>query len=400
MNQELVELNQSLHSITVFRNILNNSVIRALLKFFSAYEEGEKLSLQIDLYSEFVNGLYAETSDLSDFVLNLVTNDENFYIKKVAAEKKISSSVEDCVKNELVVLGKLAALKSETVIDAMGFQGFLPKWEVSDIDLSEEYFDRLRNIKKYGYGIYSKYHMFYVKDEQLVPVKHPDPITLKDLIGYQVERKQIIDNTRALVQGRPAANVLLFGDAGTGKSSTVKAVANEFKNEGLRIVEIRKEQLWEIPAITDELNSVPLKFILFIDDLSFNKGDDNFSTLKAILEGSVSARSRNVVIYATSNRRHLVKESFSDREGDDIHRNDTMQETISLSERFGLKVTFGKPDKRCYLEIVRALAEKEGIKMPADELDMLAERFALEKSGRSARGARQFIDSLLSKMDE
>ena len=160
---------------------------------------------------------------------------------------------------------------------------------------------------------------------------------------------------------------------------------------------MRKEQLHAIPAILDELNTNPLKFILFIDDLSFQKDDDNFSALKAILEGSVSAKSRNVVIYATSNRRHLIKESFSDRDGDDIHRNDTMQEIISLSERFGIQVTFQKPNKEIYLGIVRHLAEEKGVKMDADELDMLAERFALGRGGRSARAATQFIDGLLAK---
>lgn len=397
MNKDLIELNHRLHSVTVFRNILNDGVVKAFLELLEACEENKGTTVLIDKYSAFVNRLYAETDNLSDYVLNLVNNDENVYIKKVAAEKEIPNVLENCVKNELEVFGSLASLKPEEVTTVVGFGGFLPKWQVSDINIAEDYFTRIKNIKKYGYGIYSKYHMFYVKDEKLVPVKHPDPITLDDLIGYSYEREQIINNTVALLHDKPAANALLFGDAGTGKSSTVKAVANEFKSEGLRIVEIRKEQLWEIPIITEELNSVPLKFILFIDDLSFNKGDDNFSTLKAILEGSVSARSRNVIIYATSNRRHLIKETFSDREGDDVHRNDTMQETISLSERFGLRVSFGKPDKKCYLEIVKALMKKEGLEMPEEETDILAERFALEKGGRSARGARQFVDSLLAK---
>ena len=159
----------------------------------------------------------------------------------------------------------------------------------------------------------------------------------------------------------------------------------------------RKEQLHQIPGVLDELNSNPLKFILFIDDLSFQKDDDNFSALKAILEGSVAARSRNVVIYATSNRRHLVKESFSDRDGDDVHRNDTMQEIISLSERFGIQITFQKPNKQTYLGIVRHLAEEAGIELPEGELEARAERFVLGRGGRSARAARQFVDGLIAE---
>ena len=195
---------------------------------------------------------------------------------------------------------------------------------------------------------------------------------------------------------RQASNVLLSGDAGTGKSSSVKAIANEFRDQGLRIIEIRKDQLRDIPVIIDSLSKNPLKFILFIDDLSFAKDDDNFGALKAILEGSVSARANNIVIYATSNRRHLVKESFSDREGDDVHRNDTVQELISLSERFGLSITFSKPNKDEYLDIVRGLAKLRGLDMPEEELEKEAERYAVGRSGRSARAAKQFIDKMLS----
>ena len=215
-------------------------------------------------------------------------------------------------------------------------------------------------------------------------------------MDYEQERKVIVDNTKALLCGKPAANILLTGDAGTGKSSTVKAVGNALFGDGLRIIEVRKDQLRAIPKILDELSSNPLKFVLFIDDLSFLKDDDNFNALKAVLEGSVTAKSKNVVIYATSNRRHIIKEKFSDREGDDVHRNDTMQELVSLSERFGIHVTFSKPSKNTFLHIVRSLAEKNGIDLPSDELELRAERFALERGGRSARLARQFIDGLLS----
>ena len=208
-------------------------------------------------------------------------------------------------------------------------------------------------------------------------------------------KKIILDNTKALLEGRAAANILLTGDAGTGKSSTVKAVVNELHKEGLRIIEVHKEQLCEIPVILDELLDNPLKFILFIDDLSFQKDDDNFSALKAILEGSVSAKSKNVVIYSTSNRRHLVKEKFSDREGDDVHFNDTVQEIISLSDRFGIHITFNKPNKETYLDIVRSLADKKGIKCDTVELERKAEQFALEKGSRSARAAKQFVENMI-----
>ena len=239
--------------------------------------------------------------------------------------------------------------------------------------------------------------MFYADDKgNIIPVHHPDKTRLCDLVDYESERQIVIDNTRALLAGKPAANILLTGDAGTGKSSTVKAVANALYPEGLRIIEVRKNQLSIVPKILDVLACNPLKFILFIDDLSFSGNDDNYSALKAVLEGSVSAKSHNVVIYATSNRRHMIKERFSDREGDDVHHNDTMQELLSLSERFGIHVTFSKPGKETYLLIVRKLAQAKGIRMDTAELEKRAEQFALARGGRSARLAGQFTDELLA----
>ena len=240
--------------------------------------------------------------------------------------------------------------------------------------------------------------MFYMDEQDnIVPVHNPDRTELSQLVDYERERQIIVDNTRALLVGKPAANILLTGDAGTGKSSTVKAVANALWKDGLRLIEVRKDQLRAIPKILDELSENPLKFVLFIDDLSFLKDDDNFNALKAVLEGSVTAKSQNIVIYATSNRRHIIKEKFSDREGDDIHHNDTIQELISLSERFGIHITFSKPNKETFLKIVRHLANEHELEMPQEELDAQAERFALERGGRSARLARQFVDGLLSK---
>ena len=227
-----------------------------------------------------------------------------------------------------------------------------------------------------------------------MPVKHPDCQMLDQLFGYERERDLIIRNTRALVDGTGASNMLLYGDAGTGKSSTVKAVAASMAPDGLRVIEVRKNQLYQIPDIMEELSVNPLRFIIFIDDLSFNGNDDNFSALKATLEGSISGCSDNIAIYATSNRRHLVKETFSDRTGDELHVNDTLQETMSLAARFGLTITFQKPDKDEYLHIVKELATEYGIDMDEAELFRKAEAHAIRKNGRSPRTAKQFIELL------
>lgn len=385
-----------LHSIAVFRNLLNDDVVKALLELLASADAD--MSEKVDRYGKFAYELFTHTDNLSRYILNIVANDENVFIKKVANGQIISDELNECVRAELSVFGEISALTKDKLAVFTGFDGFLPSWKTSEIDFESEYFRRCDEIGKFGYGIYAKYHMFNVKDGVICPVKHPDPVTLNDLSGYQNERQAVIDNTKALLAGKPAANILLSGDAGTGKSSTIKAVVNEFKAQGLRIIEVRKDQLVDIPVIIDELSLNPLKFILFIDDLSFNQSDDNFSALKAILEGSVSAKSHNVAIYATSNRRHIVRESFNDRDSsDDIHRNDTIQELMSLSERFGLCITFVKPTKECYLDIVKNIALHHNLEFDEEKMFMEAERFALIKGGRSARVAKQFVDSLIAK---
>ena len=394
---KLTELHIRLNSLAIFRALLSDPVVSALLDYLNSREKAT--SEAVSKYAAFVSSLYGtEKRTLAGYIQHIVNNDENAYIRMIGQGKQPWPEMEAQVERELEILQAVADLTPETLREGLDWDGYLPIFATKQLNLVDSYHERCANIHRFGYGIYAKHIMFFIgENNRIVPVINPDQTRLSSLVDYKREQQIILDNTVALLEGKPAANILLTGDAGTGKSSTVKAVVNELHDRGLRILEVRKEQLHAIPAILDELNTNPLKFILFIDDLSFQKDDDNFSALKAILEGSVSAKSRNVVIYATSNRRHLVKESFSGRDGDDIHRNDTMQEIISLSERFGIQVTFQKPNKEIYLGIVRHLAEEKGVKMDADELDMLAERFALGRGGRSARAATQFIDGLLAK---
>lgn len=384
-------LKEKLNALCIFRELLNDPVISSL----RAYAEAPTVSA----YAEFAAALYnANGGNLGEYVKELCLSNENVYVKAVASGKDVPSYLYLALVSELDTLQAIAKLDKETLTAYLDYSGFLPDFTTTSLRLREIYLHRAENIAKYGYGIYAKYNMFCVDEAgDIIPVRHPDKTELSDLVDYESERKIIVDNTKALLRGKPAANILLTGDAGSGKSSTVKAVANALWKDGLRIIEVRKDQLRTIPKILDELSSNPLKFVLFIDDLSFLKDDDNFNALKAVLEGSVTAKSDNVVIYATGNRRHIVKENFSDREGDDIHRNDAIQELISLSERFGIHVRFSKPNKETFLHIVHHLAKENEIAMPPDELDLLAERFALEHGGRSARLAHQFIDRLLSK---
>ena len=394
---KLNELHIRLNSLAIFRALLRDPVVSALLDYLNSREKAT--SEAVSKYAAFVSALYGtEKRTLAGYIQHIVNNDENAYIRMIGRGAQPWPEMETQVEQELQILQAVADLTPEALREGLNWGGYLPVFATKQLNLVDSYHERCANIHRFGYGIYAKHIMFFIgENNRIVPVINPDQTRLSSLIDYKREQQIILDNTVALLEGKPAANILLTGDAGTGKSSTVKAVVNELHDRGLRILEVRKEQLHAIPAILDELNTNPLKFILFIDDLSFQKDDDNFSALKAILEGSVSAKSRNVVIYATSNRRHLVKESFSGRDGDDVHRNDTMQEIISLSERFGIQVTFQKPNKETYLGIVRHLAQEKGVTMDASELDMLAERFALGRGGRSARAATQFIDGLLAK---
>ena len=387
----LTFLATELESLAVFRSLLHDPVVAALMAYLKEPSVGR--------YGNFVARLYeTEKRTLAGYIQHIVTNDENACIRRIGQGLTPWPEMEENVGWELSTLQSVANLTPELLRSGLEWEGHLPAFGVKSVNLAQSYQERRDNIHRYGYGIYAKHRMFYLdSDHKIVPVRNPDQTRLSTLIDYKREQQIILDNTLALLAGRPAANILLTGDAGTGKSSTIKAVVNELSDQGLRILEVRKEQLHAIPGILDELNTNPLKFILFIDDLSFQHDDDNFSALKAILEGSVSAKSRNVVIYATSNRRHLVKETFSGREGDDIHRNDTMQELLSLSERFGIQVTFQKPTREVYLRIVAHLAREKGITLPETQLAELAERFALSRGGRSARAATQFVDGLLAK---
>jgi predicted AAA+ superfamily ATPase len=387
----LDELKLKMRALVIFRNLLNDGVFGKLLPLLDG--EGKGVDERISDYARFVSLLFQEGEDLGGALLDRVLTDENPYVVRLARGEAIGSAMESCLVNELQALEELSRLSARQVREAIGYDGYLPEWTNGTYDFAAAYRSMLSRLSAAGYGIFARHVMFSVRGGEIVPVCTPDAVRLSDLKGYARERQAVIENTVALLEGKPAANALLYGDAGTGKSSTVKAVVNEFSDRGLRLIEIRKNQLMEIPRVVESLRHNPLKFILFIDDLSFSAGGDEVGALKAILEGTVSARTKRVAIYATSNRRHIVSERFSDRDGDDVHINETIQEQVSLSQRFGLNVAFLKPDRDRYLEIVRGLARDYGIRESCD-LEAASERYAIERGGRSPRVARQFIEYL------
>lgn len=394
MPRDRQELARRLDALVVFRALLKDPTIAALRACLGLDEADDGL---VGTYAEFVYRLL-ESGDasLAAHVERVTCDDENVLTRSLAVGK-VPETVRDMAERELETLQLVVDIAPVQLVGHAVMVGYLPTFETGHVDVASAYRRRIEDAGRIGFGIYAHHRMFYLADDgAIVPVEHPDPIRMADLVDYERERGIVLDNTRALLAGRPAANVLLTGDAGTGKSSTVKAIVNELAGEGLRIIEVRKDQLRLIPGVLDELTSNPLKFVLFIDDLSFSADDENYAALKAVLEGSVAAKSGNVVVYATSNRRHIVRETFSDREGDEVHLNDTLQEMASLSERFGIHVSFSRPDKATYLDIVHKLARDAGLDCDPADLDRVAERYALRRGGRSARGARQFVDAILA----
>ena len=392
-------------SLSVYKGILHRTVPKALYELLCAEEKPvyEFLRAWGSFFALLCDRGYADS--LLQCLTEAALFDENAFSKASSAgmEKKLQREVIQAVRRDLSAIIKIGSITPDDILDDYRYRdelesvaGSLPGWgtgkAASEFSDEAHAADRLADYyRKNGCGMFARYRAFIWRDRNIEPIVYPDSISLSSLKGYELPRSTVVNNTIAFIKGIECNNCLLYGDMGTGKSSTVKAILNEYYKDGLRMVEMPKDRLGEFPILVDRIAAVPLKFIVFIDDLSFSGEDKSYAQLKAVLEGGLAARPENTLIYATSNRRHLIKESFADRDGDDIHRNDTMQETLSLSDRFGLSVNFSKPDKNEYLAIVRSLARERKIDVSIEELERGAERWALERSGRSPRCARQYI---------
>lgn len=258
--------------------------------------------------------------------------------------------------------------------------------------------------RDFGVGKLGLHKAFRVEHEEegakIVPITNIAHVHLDDLVGYEIAKKKLVENTEAFVEGREANNCLLFGDAGTGKSSSIKAIINQYYDRGLRMIEIYKHQFMDLQDVISQVKNRNYKFIIYMDDLSFEEFEIEYKYLKAVIEGGLEKKPKNVLIYATSNRRHLIRENFSDKEEirQDMHTSDTVQEKLSLVYRFGVSIYFGAPTKKEFQEIVKALAKKHGIAMPQEELLLEANKWELSHGGLSGRTAQQFIDHLLGTM--
>lgn len=276
--------------------------------------------------------------------------------------------------------------------------------EASD---ENDFFDCVTGFyKDYGVGMFGLNKAFRITSGtqgQVVfhPINNMDTVMLRDLVGYELQKKKLIDNTNAFVQGKKANNVLLFGDSGTGKSTSIKAIVNEFYPQGLRMIEIYKHQFKDLSAVIAQIKNRNYKFIIYMDDLSFEEFEVEYKFLKAVIEGGVETRPDNILIYATSNRRHLIKENWSDRDdmehSNGMHRSDTMEEKLSLVNRFGVTISYSKPSQKEYFHIVKELADRAGISMEEKELFGEANKWELSHGGISGRTAQQFVNYLLGQ---
>ena len=276
--------------------------------------------------------------------------------------------------------------------------------KLAKAESTEEFMDDMVQFyKEFGVGKLGLHKAFRidgtVTPARIVPITNIAHVHLDDLVGYEIAKKNLIDNTEAFVQGRPANNCLLFGDAGTGKSSSIKGILNQYYDQGLRIIEAYKHQFKDLNDIIAQVKNRNYKFIIYMDDLSFEEFEIEYKYLKAVIEGGLEKKPDNILIYATSNRRHLVREKFSDKEErrDDLHSSDTVQEKLSLVARFGVSIFFCAPDKKQFQNIVKTLAERHQVEMPEEELLLEANKWELQHGGLSGRTAQQFIDYLCGK---
>ncbi len=373
-------MNKYFNSLRILRNLGNEQTISHLFDYF--------IDDSPSAYNDFVSAVYAAGAEenLSEYISNLILKDENAFSVQCAVKGNSSEYTGKAFISDLKLIFNLVNRIGEQNDFAIGKP--LPIFsETDDKKL-------LKQITAFyaenGYGIFLNNKAFKFDGEKLTPVTYVSDIRLGQLKDYEAEKQAIADNICDFLNGLPFSHMLLYGDRGTGKSSTVHAMMNEYAQKGLKLIELSKENLPYVDNVKQLVAPLPIKFIIFIDDLSLNGEDEIISTLKASVEGSISAGS-NAMIVATSNRRHIVKENFSDRENS-VHPADSLEEELSLSDRFGLTVMFSSTDKNSYLSIVRQLAADAGLNTPAQTLESLAERWALIKGGRSPRRAKQFVE--------
>lgn len=426
--------------LILYRNLGEDSILRRLSEIFKRFDSCHYRS------EELITDIYREIKKLLDLATTygfdknlwhnyltfvLITNENSFSLtsEKVGAN---DGTVNHFAKNDFQAFMNLFHYDFRPIEETLGIDCFstllhykaVVKQErmynknvsekvraLSDVlataENADQFFDAVTGFyKEYGVGMFGLNKAFRIveRDEgmpDLVPINNLDKVVLDDLTGYEIQKKKLIDNTEAFVSGRTANNCLLFGDAGTGKSTSIKAILNEYYDRGLRMIEIYKHQFKYLSQIISHVKNRNYRFIIYMDDLSFEEFEIEYKYLKAVIEGGMETRPDNVLIYATSNRRHLIRETWNDRSDmdEEMHRSDTMQEKLSLVYRFGITINFSKPSQKEYFDIVRNLARKyPQITLSDEELCAQANKWELSHGGISGRTAQQFINYLAGQM--
>ena len=433
------------NELVIFRNLLNNPLFSRMSDALenvpeesSGLEETSAAGLREELYAcvylltqeAAANGFYGNIWHCC--LAHLLVNDENSYSMACEIRGAVGGGVYDLMLHDMEIireyftmdLGAVRDLLQMPVFDAvLSYEAYDNSSKVYNTRIRDRICELASSLEKakdarqmasaltgfyqaYGVGRFGLHKAFRVVHNgpaddpncvEIIPIRNIMHVHLDDLIGYEIAKKKLVDNTEAFVAGRPANNCLLYGEAGTGKSSSIKAIANQYYDMGLRVIEIYRHQFQDLNSVIDQIKNRNYRFIIYMDDLSFEEFETEYKYLKAVIEGGLEKKPENVLIYATSNRRHLIRESFSDRNGVDIgdkHGGDTVQEKLSLAGRFGVSIYFGAPSFDEYQEIVAQLADRYHINMDRDQLRSEATKWQLRRGGLSGRTARQFIDYL------
>ncbi len=417
--------------LIIYRNFENGKILSDMVWLMDSYRSGD--NRMRPLFFECMNGLLemAATHGFSGnlwhcYLTNLLVNNVNSYSVACEIRGEVEGSVNQLALHDIAIFKEFYDFDFTEMTEVLK----APEFNVvidyeSTADSSRIYSTKIRDricrlaeqfaatenalemkavltefYREYGvgrFGLHKAFRVVHTDDgARIDPIRNISHVQLDDLIGYEIPKKKLTDNTDAFVAGRKANNCLLFGDAGTGKSTSIKAIANEYYDKGLRIIEIYKHQLQDLNDVIAQVKNRNYKFIIYMDDLSFEEFETEYKYLKAVIEGGLEKKPNNVLIYATSNRRHLIRENYEDKEGrrEDMHVSDTVQEKLSLVYRFGVTIFFCGPDKKQYEEIVKGLAARYGVMMEEEKLLAEANKWELSHGGLSGRTAQQFIDYL------
>lgn len=421
--------------LIIYKEFADGDILRDVVWLMEHYRSGDGRARP--LFYKCMHRLSEQAADHGFYgnlwhcyLTNLLVNNENSYSCACEMRGEVEGSINELVLHDIAIFKELFDYDFTEMMEVLKAPEFavVLAYEGSSAD-SKVYNRRIRDrictlaqhfvqnenamamkttltqfYREYGVGDLGLHKAFRVEHGAdgvgIVPIRNIAHVYLEDLVGYEIPKQKLKENTEAFVEGRRANNCLLFGDAGTGKSSCVKAIANEYYEKGLRIIELYKHQFQDLNEVIAQIKNRNYKFIIYMDDLSFEDFEVEYKYLKALIEGGLEKKPANVLIYATSNRRHLIRENYSDkadRRDEDMHAGDTVQEKLSLVYRFGVTIFFGAPDKKQFQQIVKALAERNGLHVPEEDLFLLANKWELSHGGLSGRTAQQFIDFLLGQ---